>query len=320
MIAVTLDNYVYLDGGVVSQDGYDWRYANPINATLSIDLSKSWSPDTVEIKEIDRLPAMSVTSLQAMFADPSSQSFYIWGGSDSFATSQTDTESYWKFSADGEGGGAWNRESPANAQVFRSLDARDAAAVANTPDAGFIFGGKHIAGSFDNVEGFVVYNYTTKEWSAELEAPYSGDGTVWGGSATYVEKYGSAGVIFILGGIAGHDRPHFSFLELETIHFYDVGTQTWYKQRTTGDERPSRRTQLCAVGVGGSGTNDTYEMCVTLPSFLLSNANTVVASCTAAEMKTKRRTMVTSGLSVYRDSGGLKLVTRVAEPGLDRHA
>jgi hypothetical protein len=262
--AVTLGDYVYLDGGVVSQDGYiDWRYANPMNATLSIDCSKSWTPDTIEVKEIERLPTMKVTSLQAMFADPSSDAFYIWGGSEWFAPSQTDTQSYWKFSADGKGEGTWNRESPASAQVFRTLDARDAAAVVSTPDAGFIFGGKQIAGSFENEEGFVVYNYTNKEWSSDLDAPYSGDGTVWGGSATYIEKYGTAGVIFILGGISGHDRPHFSFLEFETIYFYDVGTQTWHKQKTTGDERPSRRAQHCAVGVGGSGANDTYEVYVT---------------------------------------------------------
>lgn len=50
--ATVLGNYVYIDGGAVSQDLSGESVVGPsaVNSTISIDLSKSWFTSTVKLK------------------------------------------------------------------------------------------------------------------------------------------------------------------------------------------------------------------------------------------------------------------------------
>lgn len=195
-----------------------------------------------------------------MFSDPSSHSFYRWGGYIAYSESTDAPASYWRFESDQRGDGQWHREASTNPNIFRDLHASEGSASVGAADAGFVFGGKFVDGSRNNVAGFAVYNFTTGEWAEETEVSYStSDGSLWGGTATYVSRFGSRGVIFVLGGMRGRERPPSSYLPFDTVHFYDVGTRTWHQQAASGDG-PSRRHLHCAVGTGGNNDNNTYEM------------------------------------------------------------
>lgn len=238
-----------------------------VNSTLSIDCTTSWSPDTVQIREIQRPSSMPVLDEQSLLTDASASSFYRYGGYKPFGET-ADGSQLWRFLTDGEGGGAWTRESPSNATAFLSLNRSEAAAHTSTPDAGFIFGGKVVnldsQSLDDNMKGFVSFNFTTKEWTEWTDdgghdLPYSPDGSLFAASATYVQKYGRSGLIFLLGGRAKHRQPDEEYIDLRKIYFYDIAAQEWHSQITSG-EAPAHRDNHCAVGAGGGNSNGTYEM------------------------------------------------------------
>lgn len=230
-----------------------------VNATLSIDLSISWNPEDVDIKEIS-VGDKPVRSNEAYFADPSSRSLYSWGGF-RFRPEEPAGTDLWRFQVDERGNGRWERETSANEDVFGNLLATGSAACVTTPDDAYLFGGNEWNNSKQGVKGFYKYNFETTEWSQQTEVGYATDhGFLWGGTATYVSGFGSKGLIFILGGITGRytaDRTHMPF---NTVHFYDIGTGRWHSQETSGDQKPNSRRHHCAVGAGGFGDSNTYEM------------------------------------------------------------
>lgn len=239
-----------------------------MNSTLSIDCSTSWSPDTVQVREIQRPGSMPVLDEQSLLTHAPASSFYRFGGFKPFDET-ADGSTLWRFLTDGEGGGAWARESPNNATAFLNLDRSEAAAHTSTPDAGFIFGGKVVdldsQSQPENVKGFISFNFTTKEWREwkgegdDADLPYSPDSSLFAASATYVEKYGEAGLIFLLGGMSRHTEPEAEYIDLRKIYFYDIAAKEWHSQITSG-EAPPRRDNHCAVGAGGGNANDTFEM------------------------------------------------------------
>lgn len=199
-----------------------------------------------------------------MLTDRSSGRFYIFGGYSVYNSADQDT--LWRFTPDSDGGGdgAWSSRTPADPDMFQGMQRTHSAAVVSTADAGFMFGGKvsdemgrH---THENAIGFVSYNFTTREWTerkGDTDTPYSQDGSVWGADAVYVEKYGPEGMIFILGGVMRHLDSAQGYMDWGTLWFYDIGSQTWHSQATTGDDVPGDRSPHCAVGVAG---NDTFEM------------------------------------------------------------
>lgn len=190
---------------------------------------------------------------------------YKWGGRP-FDTENDTVADLWEFQADGRGGGTWGIKRLGSQDVFKGFMAVTNAASVSTPDAAFIFGGhdwKTLPGS--NLRGWYKFNFTTAEWSRDTEAGYSETyGAIFAPTATYVDGFGSAGLIFILGGIASRDTPDGQYMTWENVWFYDIGTGQWHNQETSGygddNSRPDRRRHHCAVGVRGSGEGSTFEM------------------------------------------------------------
>lgn len=236
-----------------------------VNATLSIDLTTSWSPSTVEINEIERSGKIPVLNEQALLTDHSTNSFYIWGGYLSRDKSAS-TTTLWRFIANGAGGGDWSSESPSNPELFMRLQRSETSAYASSTDTGFMFGGRATDSDTQstkvNIKGFATFNFLTTEWTDwNDDAPYSQDGSLWGGTATYVEQFGEAGIIVILGGKEMLHQPASGDVDFNTIHFYDIAAQKWHKQVTHEDsEAPPRRHHHCTVGAGDTSANGTYEM------------------------------------------------------------
>ena len=160
--AIVLGNYVYIDGGEVSQSVAgqlppDDHPSYGINSTLSIDISKSWWACTVEIRTIPRKGPVPMNT-EAIWSDSTGNGFYVYGGVASYGANTTsiskNVNGIWKFTADGQGGGSWSLEkfaSSADTLTSRSLPVdmlRFTAdmAYASTAGLGFSIGGGYQGG------------------------------------------------------------------------------------------------------------------------------------------------------------------------------
>lgn len=201
-------------------------------------------------------------SEQAILHDPKSSSFYVWGGHAAYGQPAPDLN-FWRFTVNDQGVGSWGRESPNNADVFATMEGSDMAAYASTNDAAFIFGGKVVNSEArltrENVKGFKTFNFTTWVWDEEAEGPYSHDGSLWGASATFVPKFGSQGIIILLGGMTRPNEPAPGYEDWGTVDIYDLAEKKWHTQVTSGDT-PPRRSHHCAVGVDDTRDDGSYEM------------------------------------------------------------
>lgn len=231
-----------------------------MNVTLSIDLSESWKTKDVTMQSISRPADTPVMFNQAILTDESSGTFYVWGGFVSWFASLPGS-SLWKFTANADGGGSWNRETPNNPDTFVNLDRVENGVYVSTPGAGFVFGGRSTDRTTSkpsgNVKGFVSFDFNTRSWQEHSEAPYSPDGTLWGAAAIYVPTFGPNGLVFLLGGMSRREEEGAGYIEFRRVHFFDPVTKEWFSQSTTGDI-PGARHQFC-VG-GAPGANGTYDM------------------------------------------------------------
>lgn len=227
-----------------------------MNDTLSIDCTTSWSPEDVEIRNIPRrIARVPVLSKQALLTDTKSKVIYAHGGYFPRSTGLNYNE-FWSFRVDGRGGGSWESVNVDNPTEFKNSTINEGAAFASATDGGFIFGG---AMGMSNFKGYETFNFTTKEWEEKWDAPYSLDGSLYGASAIFVEKYGAAGLVFVLGGVTRRFEVASGYANLSTVHFYDVADKKWYSQQTSGDVPPGWEL-ACAAGVDDTGDNDSFEM------------------------------------------------------------
>ncbi|UQC75607.1 kelch repeat protein [Colletotrichum lupini] len=290
---VVIGNFLYIDGGEVSQldaqgkpyTSFDYGVkqtygSHPVNSTLSIDLSESWSPANVSIRTIPKEPYGM--DRQALWERADNDSFYIWGGHTAntlYLKDESLSTGSWKFQADSTGGGQWLKETPDNPTEFTELVRSEDGALASTPHGGFWFGGW--AGTRTKVNmtngeadlapagatpGMIVYDWNTKLWSNEttaFKAAFPPYGTVRGARALYVPDFGPNGIIVLLGGfmatldpiVSGSDSLH-QWMEISNVTFMDPVSKKWYSQMTTGSA-PTRRQWFCLVGLR---SKTTYEI------------------------------------------------------------
>ncbi|KAK1750183.1 hypothetical protein QBC47DRAFT_426430 [Echria macrotheca] len=268
--AAVLGNYVYVDGGEISQ--YEnGKIGNPasvtVNSTLSIDMSKSWTAGTVTIRTIPKTGPRK-TNVQ-VWADPDTNSFYSWGGKWIGGVNMTKTE-LWKFTADGSGGGAWSVQDPANPNVFGGLIPGEFSAYTTAKGSGFLIGG--IASGWteiyraktQTIPGMLTFNIKSKVWeNGTFSAGFSPFDTLSGASAQYVPTFGPNGLILVFGGWsprvdAEPDIKVSPVFDLQNITFFDPETKKKYSQVTTGDVPPSPRGRFCTVGFEREGGYDIF--------------------------------------------------------------
>lgn len=265
-----LGDYLYIDGGEITQlvDGELYNtYDITMNSTLSIDMSKSWSSDTVEIRSIPK-EAPKVYG-QAMWPDSEGQSFYIWGGHSNHGreTNMLTTQQIWRFVADGKGGGAWTKEIPDNLGAYNGFQLTELGAWTTAHNTGFWLGGsasgwtQNFRASNQNVPGMVSFNMTTKTFRNDTTPDVSEQGTILGGQAQYVPRFGPHGLIAVFGGTAQPvlEGGPTSYRDFRNLTFFDPVTKDWYWQMTTGTT-PTPRENSCVFGAESVG--GTYEIFV----------------------------------------------------------
>lgn len=227
----------------------------PVNSTISIDMSKSWTNSEVVLRTIERPWAPKAN--QAIWTDTEEGAFYVWGGRWPRGQNMTSNE-YWKFTADGEGSGVWSRETPANPALFNDLEQYEYGAFVNTADTGFSIGGhasvwtKRYRASNQVIPGMVAYNMKTKIWHNGTTA-FSPFDTIAAAVAHYVPNFGPNGLAMVLGGLMmplGEESNWETAVpyDLQNLTFFDPETKEKYWQTTSGAIPPTPRSQFCLAG------------------------------------------------------------------------
>lgn len=237
-----------------------------VNATLAIDLTKSWNTADVNIIEtMYEANSKPTVNDPALLVDRSSEAIYSWGG---FALRDAEvsfTPQLWKFKPDGAGRGEWEDATPERDHTFLASEWTRESAAVSTNRSGFIFGGfltdrQTSSNDFITSPGFLAFDFDTQEWSREVFAPYSPTNTIISGEAIFAPDYGPNGLVFVFGGSRtwniGQELETMSF---ETLHFMDPVTRDWYSQNVTGS-MPGHLTHFCSAGV--SAGNGIFDMWV----------------------------------------------------------
>ncbi|KAH6630116.1 hypothetical protein B0J18DRAFT_362725 [Chaetomium sp. MPI-SDFR-AT-0129] len=263
--ATVIGDYVYIDGGEMSQllDGLNLsesgRISVPVNSTISIDISKSWTSSDAVLRPI--LRPWGSKSNQVIWTDHEKDTFYVWGGKWIQGANMTANE-LWKFTADGSGGGAWSKELPANPALFNSLEEYEYGVSVSTNTTGFSMGGvasgwtRLYRASNQVITGMVAFDMNTKLWYNGT-TEWSPFNTITAGSAHWVPIYGPNGLVMVFGGISmpidSSDWVNATPLDFRNITFFDPDTKQKYTQVTTGDVPSSPRGTFCVTGFQNKG-------------------------------------------------------------------
>lgn len=105
------------------------------------------------------------------------------------------------------------------------------------------------------VGGLLKYDFATKVATNSSVDGISTSGSVQLGQMKYVPHFGPAGIIVAAGGQSG--PTHKYLRSFSSVQVFDLATDTWYEQTTTG-AIPDSRKEYCMTGVASS--NNTYEI------------------------------------------------------------
>jgi len=237
-----------------------------VNGTISIPLKTSWTNTSVTFKQSAK--SAPLFNQQGIWRHPSGSAFYIWGGLTAYFGQPPPLE-IWRFSADGSGGGLWNKETPRGSTVVELSKAVRAGQSAWTQsrNVGYFLGGYANAQSDTSVTGdtylalpgLLSYDMTSGELTNSSSVGLGPYGNLVSGAAEFV-PFGPSGVLLFLGGGQGPIATKYggwTGVDFNNLTFYDIATKKWHSQQATG-ARPTRRERFCTVGV--AGPNNTYEM------------------------------------------------------------
>lgn len=236
-----------------------------VNHTLSIDMSKSWTNDSVPIRVLDKGNAPQLNK-QVLWPSSDNETFFAFGGEESYLDNPWYPPDIllWQFTADGGGGGKWDVFNPSTDSIFFNLTRPTDGLAGVVDNTGYIVGGytnshSSIATDYqmDNIEipNIASFNITSGEWNNGTAPAYLERQNGTYGMIHPVPTFGPAGLLAMTGTTFtdGLVDP------LSNITLYEPSGKTWYTQTASGDI-PNGRDHPCTVGVRGD--NGTYEMYV----------------------------------------------------------
>lgn len=268
---IVVGNHLYIDGGEIYYlNNASSPKSLPLNSTYSIDLSVSWTNDSVVLNPIEKTSAPSL-NVGNLFPDPSGTSFYQWNGkiSSSIPYDQLPTPpraNLWQFRIDGDSG-QW---SLVNAPNLERLS-RSASTQGN--GTAYFLGGfgdwRTSTDYYSNANlrhsggGLVSYEIQSQNWNNESIEEMAPTGWSFDAEFYYLEGLRREGLLLAMGGATsppGTSRTGDESLNpYSYVTLYDTAAKKWYNQSTSGDI-PSRRYDPCTVGVPGD--NGTFEVSV----------------------------------------------------------
>lgn len=223
--------------------------------TLSIPLHKSWTNSTVQIQAIEQLQA-PVLDVPTLWVDHKTNSFFQWGGYDFLSHPIKPLNAFWRFQADGLGGGTWSQLRGPDSSFIRTssnlmtVGNRIGYAVGGLPSSA---GNPASTPDLVPTNQMLMYNIGTGKW---IQGGAKGPVQAAEGLAHFADPFGERGLLLTLGGVIAESGVKMN--PFDRISIFDPDQQLWFSQTATG-EVPAPRTRACSVGI--EGPDGTYQMC-----------------------------------------------------------
>ena len=242
---------------------------------MGIDLSSDWTNATLEIVLTPRPNTSIPLNNERLWWDETSGAYYSFGGEVSGAfkhgndytgwIASIPPEYIWQFTPDGNGSGTWKETvGPTSLMPYPpGLVRTSQGASAQDSNHGYYIGGHTnsiLSPKVDSsdpyatsqVPGLQTFTFesstlTNSSNDGHYFASYGeGDGVVSDpGVMIFVPSFGSdQGLLLLMGGYSHPARGGY----FNEITIYDLASQSWYSQATTG-RIPRPRSRFCAVGV-----------------------------------------------------------------------
>ena len=210
---------------------------NAENSTLSLDLSKSWTNDTVEFAHIERPPDMPKLNYGVLWYHKSEDLLYSGpiGKASVYAqeTVETPTLSLWALKPDQNGKGTWSQVLGPAAQQWKGLKRVSRALTAQTADSGFALLGADLNDGFSS--GMLQLDMGANT-VANLSTESVFSSGIRSGTLQFVPTWGKQGLLIPWGGL----RPQRDYHDDNIVQVYDIDGKVWFNQTITGD-RPNWR-------------------------------------------------------------------------------
>ncbi|KAK2759135.1 hypothetical protein FQN54_003234 [Arachnomyces sp. PD_36] len=267
--SIVVDNHVYVIGGEMQlQDGDTW-HPTSLLSTLTIPLDKSWTNSTLEIVSTDNPSDFPQLKAPSLWWDSAySNSIYYMAGATSMAeTTEIDPLSVWVYLLEDN---LWAELYGPDDDIWNNMTRPTRCGSVYTPKAGFCLGGYSGPWSTDvdafpiniPIEGMISFDFESKTWDNISSVGSSQRGWLVEHEMEYIPSYGEEGILISMGGNDLESQISFYDAEnlrsMSNITIYDIKTQKWFSQATSGDV-PTGRNQFCTV-VAQGGDNDSWEI------------------------------------------------------------
>ncbi|KAL2062572.1 hypothetical protein VTL71DRAFT_5644 [Oculimacula yallundae] len=248
--SIVVDSFLYISGGEI-QHLSPAGILGPIynNATYAMDLSSSWT----------------------VFTSPPPKKVNVYRGEEYGKVDWSGRPTVWSFPPDNATSDWSLRYRKGDTSSFGQMTSKAKGMTARSPKAFFHLGG------FANTNSDTVFPPDGIEYAQSGLLTFQNEGEVWtkdtlltsqpsfmlNGEAQFVPLFAEEGVIVFIGGDRRTKQLYVaggSMVGRNTITLYDVGSKTFYEQKTRGPI-PLQRNFFCSGGTSGAD-NRTWEIIV----------------------------------------------------------
>ena len=252
-------------------------HARLVTVSLALDLSTSWTNDTIAFHKIPKGNSPPLNSA-CLWPNAQENAAYLFGGEISFWVAwpnitQPQPPALWKLSVDGTGGGQWSKEDTSGSLFPSSIQPTGGMATSGN-GVGYYLGGYQDFTTYPQLpygtviplQGLTEFNSSTGSWSnltsTEVYTVNSSNaGQAAYGGAHFVPTFGPEGLVVFFGEsppVLGPSLNVTSPGSMTEISIFEPLSSTYYNQTATGPSVPVWRADFCTTGVAGD--NGTYEM------------------------------------------------------------
>lgn len=256
--SVVVGSQLYVAGGAYHNYSDGCFIAYPLEQDIIIDLSQSWTNDTIPSKLVSRGSATAVRR-PMLWHDEGANKIYRYGGWP-LAEDGTYSQSLWSLDTSDLTSGSWSSTTTTGTNGLENdSHAPSGSAYTYANDTFYALGGSTPDWQ-SAIQGLLRYDGATGTWTNDSSVGATSSGYWSMAAAAAVPGFGSAGYLVFLGGTTLETAPGSTssmlLINLSMVTHYDLASDTWYQQPVTGDIPPSR-SSFCSVSVS---TTDTFEL------------------------------------------------------------
>lgn len=249
---------------------------------LWIDLTDDWTSESVTLHSIPKPPAVPNLRYGGIWVDRKAGRLYTGfaGTEPYFGSPGPAARGLWSFTPDDSGGGSWKSLNKTADASFTDEPRPFRGGVASGHDVGYFLGGMpgpahrichpaltctsegftgNDSGPQQPLSNFISYDFSSgTATSSSVWGPASNEGPGLSGGMVYVPNFGNKGVLINMGGY--HDRSRDDGLtRFQTVQVYDIDSQRWFGQLTSGTV-PRSRKDFCIAGA--PSRKQTFEILI----------------------------------------------------------